>query len=110
VRATDRLRCFVDDLDLDEVFACPACLFELAWQIHKGDTPPRQTVAATARVVWPEMAGTLETAVVEARMREVPFAEDALRDLHDRGGRSRVTRSVVLRLAEEMAEAIAERS
>jgi hypothetical protein len=93
-------------LELDDVAACAACLFELAWRIHEGERLHWQTVAATARVVWPEMGPTLELAVVDARMREVHDAEVALRELRGRGPNGRVARAVVLRLAEEMAAEI----
>jgi hypothetical protein len=42
----------VDGLDLDRVFACPACLFELAWEIHLGRTPHWQTVGRVAGWNW----------------------------------------------------------
>ena len=97
-------------LDLDRVFACPACLLELAWEIARGRTPHWQTVARIADWVWPEMEASLFEAVVEARMLEVRFAEEALRDLWEHGHRTAVARAVVLRLAERIADEIAHRS
>ncbi len=93
-----------DALALDEIAACSLCLLELAWQIRDGCAPHWQTVARIADWVWPEIAGALARAVVDARMRELPFAEDALRDLRERGHRSPLARAVVLRLAEDLAQ------
>lgn len=94
---------FADALALDEIFACPACLLELAWDIHAGKTPHWQTVARTASWVWPELSKSLLSAVVKARMRELPYAEDALRDLREREDRCPLARAVVFRLATAMA-------
>lgn len=99
-----------DGLDLEAVATCPACVFEVAWQIHTGRTPHWQTLARVADWTWPEMQESLFAALVEARMREVRFAEDGLRDLINHGHRTALARAVVLRLAERMAEEIAERS
>jgi hypothetical protein len=49
-------------------------------------------------------------ALVDARMREVRFAEQALQDVTERGHRTAVARAVVLRVAARMAEEIAEHS
>jgi hypothetical protein len=100
----------VEALDLDGVFACSCCLFELAWRQHQGERVPWQTVAATARLVWPEMASSLERAIVAARMREIHDAEGALRELRERGADGRVARAVVRRLVEELAAEITARS
>jgi hypothetical protein len=92
-----------DGLDLDHVFYCSACVFEVAWPIHTGETPHWQTLARVADWSWTEMEESLFAAVIEARMREVRFAEEGLRDLQKRGHRTAVVRAVVLRLAERMA-------
>lgn len=94
---------FAEALALDEVAACPLCLLELAWDIRDGKTPHWQTVARVASWTWPEISESLVAAVVEARMREVPSAEDALRDLREREDRTPLARAVVLRLAAELA-------
>ena len=96
----------VDGLDLDRVFACPACLFELAWEIHLGRTPHWQTVGRIADWNWDEMKESLFDAVLEARMREVRFTDEALSELREGGFRTAVARAVVLRLAERMTDDI----
>jgi hypothetical protein len=106
---TAAARAFVAELDLDGVFACSACLFGLAWKMHRGDHIYPQTVTATASRTWEEVKPGLYDAVVDARMREVLGAEDALRDLDERGSRGAVARIVVERLAREMADEIASR-
>ena len=106
---TDAARAFVAELDLDGVFACPACLFDLAWKMHRGDRIYPQTVTATASWTWDEVKPGLYDAVVDARMREVLGAEDALRDLDERGFRGAVARIVVERLARDIADEIASR-
>ena len=93
-----------DGLDLDRVTYCAACVFELAWAIHTGHAPHWQTVARVADWTWAELEESLFAALVDARMREVRFAEDGLRDLRERGHRTAVARAVVLRLAERMAD------
>jgi hypothetical protein len=105
----ERAQSLVESLDLDTLFACPCCLFDLAWRIYQGERLHWQTVAATTRLVWPEMAPTLEFAVIEARMREVHDAEDALRDLRELAERSNVARAAVFALAEQLATEIAGR-
>lgn len=95
---------FADALALDEIVACPLCLLELAWEIRDGKSPHWQTVARTASWVWPELRESLLSVVVEARMRELPYAEDALRDLREREDQSPLARAVVLRLAGVMAD------
>jgi hypothetical protein len=92
-----------EGLDLDRVAYCAACVFELAWEIHVGRRPHWQTVARVAGWTWAELEESLLAALVDARMREVRFAEEGLRDLRERGHRNAVARAVVLRLAERMA-------
>jgi hypothetical protein len=106
---TDAARALVDELDLGGVFVCPACLFDLAWKMHTGMRLHPQTVTATAGWTWDEVEPGLREAVVEARMREVPCAEDALRDLDQRGPRGALARIVVERLARDIADEIAGR-
>ena len=92
-----------DGLDLDLVAYCRACVFEVAWELHCGRPVHWQTLARVADWTWPEMAASLEAAVVQARMREVRFAEDGLADLREREHRSPLARAVVQRLAESLA-------
>jgi hypothetical protein len=99
----------VDGVDLDQVFACQACLFEIGWAIHTGQVPPWQTLGRVASWTWPEMEESLFGAVIEARMREVRFAEEGLRDLRERGHRTALARAVVLRLGARIADEIRER-
>lgn len=90
-------------LDLDDVPTCPLCLMELAWKIRDGERLSPGLVARTADWVWLESGKAVREAVVRARMHEVPFAEDALRDLDERGFRSGFARAIVCRLARELA-------
>jgi hypothetical protein len=96
----------VDGLDLESFFACPACLFELAWEIRLGHTPHWQTVSRIADWNWEEMKESLFQAVLEARMRELRFADEALTDLEHSGFRTALARAVVVQLAERMADEI----
>jgi hypothetical protein len=93
-----------DGLDLDRVFYCSGCVFEVAWAIRCGRAPHSQTLGKVAEWTWPEMEESLFDALIEARMREVRFAEEGLRDLREAGPRTAVARAVVLRLAERMAD------
>ena len=94
----------IDELDLDRLGACPMCLFDLAWTLREGHRPSQGLVNRTADWVWLEIEESLKSAVVKARMREVPHAEDALYDLQLNGWEGTLVRAVVLRLASEMAE------
>jgi hypothetical protein len=94
---------FIDELDLDRLGACPMCLFDLAWTLREGRRPTQGLVNRTADWVWLEIEESLTSAVVRARMREVPHAEDALYDLELNAWEGILVRAVVLRLASEMA-------
>jgi hypothetical protein len=94
---------FIDELDLDRLGACPMCLIDLAWTLSEGRRPTHGLVNRTADWVWLEIEESLKAAVVKARMREVPHAEDALYDLELNGWEGILVRAVVLRLASEMA-------
>ena len=96
----------VDGLDLDRIAYCAACVFELAWAIHTGRKPHWQTVGRVADWTWYELKESLVVALVDARMREVRFADEALSDVREHGPRTAVVRAVVLRLAEGMAAEI----
>ena len=95
---------FIDELDLDRLGACPMCLFDLAWTLREGRRPTHGLVNRTADWVYLEIKATLKTAVVRARMHEVPHADDALYDLELNGWRGILVRSIVLRLASGMAD------
>ena len=94
------------EIDLDDVPTCPLCLFDLAWQIHEGRTPPPALIKRTTDWVWMESGEGIKAAVVRARMEERPFAEEALQDLELNGWRGRFAETVVSRLASEMAAEI----
>jgi hypothetical protein len=68
--------------------------------------PHWQSVARVVDWTWAEMEESLFAALVDARMREVRFSEEGLRDLRERGHQTAVARAVVLRLAERMADDI----
>ena len=95
---------FIDELDLDRLGACSLCLFELAWALREGRRPTHGLVNRTADWVWLEIEQSLKAAVVKARMREVPHAEDALYDLELNGWEGILVRAIVLRLAFRTAE------
>jgi hypothetical protein len=95
---------FIDELDLDRLGACPMCLFDLARTLREGRRPTHGLVNRTADWVWLEIEESLTSAVVRARMREIPHAEDALYDLDLNGWEGILVRAVVLRLASEMAD------
>jgi hypothetical protein len=92
-----------DAIDIHALGACPLCLLDLAFAFREGRTPSRQLLSRTADWVWCEIADSFESAIVGARMREVPRAEDALRDLTAHGWRSALVQVVVERLARDMA-------
>jgi hypothetical protein len=92
------------EIDLDGVPTCPMCLFDLAWEIREGKTPSRSLLARTVDWVWMESGVGVREAVVQARMEEHPFAEDALRDIEVNGHHGKFAEAVVWRLASEMAE------
>jgi hypothetical protein len=91
-------------IDLDGVPSCPLCLMELAWKIRDGEGPSSGLVTRTVDWVWMESGEAVREAVVRARMQEVPFAEEAMRELDEAGWCSGFAREVVLRLARELAE------
>jgi hypothetical protein len=95
-----------DGLDLDRVFYCSACVFEVAWAIRCGRAPHWQTLARVAEWTCAELEEFLFDALIDARTREVRFAEEGLGDLREAGHRTAVARAVVLRLAERMADDI----
>jgi hypothetical protein len=98
---------FADELDLDRIPYCSACMLELAWIIAEGGRPHPSTVGRIADWTWAEIEGELRAQVVRLRMREVLHAEDALNDIEQRAFRGRLARVVVTRLAERMAKEIA---
>jgi KaiC/GvpD/RAD55 family RecA-like ATPase len=94
---------FVETLPLGDVPVCPMCLFDLAWAMHT-DEVDRALVRRTIRWVWPEVEEAVRRVIVAARMRELPHAENALRDIEERGSRGVVAREVVTVLARRPAD------
>jgi hypothetical protein len=95
---------FANEVDLEGVRACPACLLELAWKIRDGEWPSRGLVSRTADWIWHESEDDFRRAVVRARMQEVPGAEEALRDFDLNGWCGRFFQALICRLAGELAE------
>ena len=102
----DVAEALADEIDLAALPACPACLFELGWAIANDHPRPRITglVTSTSNWIWWEIEDELRVQLRRLRMREVLHAEEALRDLDERGWRSRLVRVLTERLAGEMAE------
>jgi hypothetical protein len=98
-----------DRFDLDRLPACPMCLFDLASAMQKEEPAQRLTglLTRTSNWVWMEIDDEVHTTLVRLQMREVPHAEAALADIHDRGWRSRLVRELVNRLARRMADELA---
>jgi hypothetical protein len=93
-----------DALAVSGVPACPLCLSELAWEFHEGRVPDVALVARTVAWIWPEIKDAVREEVVTARMKEIPFAEDALRDLEETEWRSPLVHRLVERLARRLAD------
>lgn len=93
-----------ETVDLDSVPYCTLCLMDLTEELRHGRTPSRALVRRTVDWVWMESGKAVRAAVVRARMQEVPFAEEALREIDARGWRSGFAEAIVLRLARELAE------
>ena len=94
------------DLDLDRDGTCLACLSFVSSCLRHGEEREARTWARrVAPTLWIE---GLETpalrAVRQARADGVPYADECLADLEERGGFSVVTRAIVLRLGAELAE------
>ena len=104
-RATE----FVDQLDLDGLQPCTMCLFDLAWEMRTAGEAKTGLVQQTAGNVWPEIEIALGLAVIDARMREVPGAEQALADLEAKGWRTPLVRAVVTQLAQGLVDEMAGR-
>jgi hypothetical protein len=87
-------------LDIDICYAC------LGFVCHALDDPPRALLGVLLQFtpyLWAE--GLAEPALAAARRAcelGVPYAREALADLEERGGRCRVARALVLRLAVEL--------
>ena len=92
------------ELDLGDVPTCPLCLLDLAMEIKQGHRPSRSLVKRTTDWVWMESGEAVKAVVVQARMEEKPFAEEALRDLELNGWHGRFAETIVWRLACELAE------
>lgn len=95
---------FATEVDLEGVGYCPACMLELAWKIRDGETPSHGLISCTADSIWGESEDGFRRALFRARMREVPGAEEALRDFELNAWRGRYFQAIVFRLAQELAE------
>jgi hypothetical protein len=95
---------FANAIDLTGVRTCPLCLLDLAWKIREGERPHPSIVARTADWIWCESKDDFKRAVLRARMREVPGAEEALRDLEVNAWRGPYFRALVVHLAGELAD------
>jgi hypothetical protein len=98
---------FVRQLDLVGLNACPLCLLDVALQIRAAGSPSTGLLQQTASMVWPEIEDDLMHAVIEARMREVHGAEQALHDLEERAWRTPLVRAVVAELAQRVVDEMA---
>lgn len=96
----------VDQFDLQTIPACPMCLFELAWAMHKGRSSGQiaATLTTTCDWVWMEIDSEVEARLARLGMRGVPHAAEAARDVRLNGWQSRVVRVLVSRLARRMAD------
>ena len=92
-----------NEIDLDGVPHCPACLLELAWAIIDGPKPSRGLISRTTDWIWSESGDAVRALVVQARMEERPGAEAALRDLELNRFRGRFAEALVVRLADGLA-------
>jgi hypothetical protein len=92
------------EMDISGIAACPLCLLELAWKIRDGERPSAGLVSRTADWVWLESEEDVRRAVLLARMQEMPYAEDALRDLEVNGWRGKFFQALVYRLAAAIAD------
>lgn len=97
---------FASAIDLTGVRTCPLCLLDLAWKIRDGERPHPSTVTRTADWIWHESKDDFKRAVLRARMREVPGAEEALHDFELNACRGLYFRALVVRLAGELADEI----
>jgi len=92
------------DIDLDKGI-CHACLCVVSFALDRGN--PAE-IAGEVRRMTPDLwaDGLAEHALAAARRareRGVPDAEAALAELEGEGGRSRMARAIVLRLAAELS-------
>ena len=97
-------RKLAEKADIRTFPTCAMCLFDLACTVLDGRTVHPGLVTRTANWVWLESADAFHALALDARRREQPGAEEALRDLDERGCRSRLVRAVVERLARQMAD------
>ena len=93
------------DLDVDDMAICLACLSFVCFELDSGDE--RKVAGAITRVapdLWAEgLELPVRLALQRARGRGIPNAGEAIREVDERGARSRTVRAVVRRLAEELA-------
>jgi hypothetical protein len=95
---------FAQELDLASLPACPMCLLDVAWAVVEGRRVWPATITKTVCWVWPEIESAIRAEVIDARMREVPGAENALRDIAELGAGSPLARVIVEALVHRMAD------
>lgn len=97
---------FVEQLDVGLDDVCLACLSFVTSAIHDCDPAEvRRWVSRMAPSLWDDgLDEQILARVREASARETPGAAEALADVEQNGARSVVTRAVVLRLANELAD------
>jgi hypothetical protein len=112
VLTEEEVAALVQLLELDLRRVCPLCLAFVVDPLEHGDS---DGAARALRRMTPEIwdDGLLDQALPAMRRLAdggVPHARDALAELERRGGRSRVARTIVRRLAVELAEALRRQS
>jgi hypothetical protein len=91
-------------IDLEGVPFCGLCLMDLTEEIRHGRKPSPALIKRTTDWVWTESGKAVREVVVQARMDERPFAEEALHDIDLNGWRGVFAEAVVLRLAHQLAD------
>src|SRR5947208_16557831 len=93
------------DLDLDDMAICLACLSFVCFELDSGEE--RKIAGAITRIapdLWDEgLELPVRLALQRARERGFPNAGEAIREVDERGARSRTVGPGVGRLAEELA-------
>ena len=93
------------DLDVDDMAICLACLSFVCFELDSADE--RKIAGAITRVapdLWAEgLELPVRLALQRARGQGIPNAGEAIREVDERGARSRTVRAVVRRLAEKLA-------
>jgi hypothetical protein len=93
------------DLDVDDLAICHACLSFVSFAVDSGDA--REVTSWTGRMapdLWAEgLAGPVRMALRRAQERGVANADEAIRLVDEKGGRSAVAHAIVRKLAADLA-------